>query len=667
MKLALSSIPVDIRAVVFPSLVVLGAVRLIARPDDMHHATLSPGGGDSSVVAAVEDGLDRVPGSELVQDLLEYLSWLQEHPLDLNTATEADLLRIPGVSAADAAAIQHYRRTHPPIKDVLELAGIEGLSPSGWTMLRPYVTAAPLRRRLLEWRTRVILPVKSGVEIDTSILGSPSAVYHRVAIAPAQGWQVGMLAVADAGERMRDGFLSGYALYEGQGVLRKCILGDLVDAGGLGLVLGRPIRRWSTANGATPGDLTPHRTSGDQGFLRGGGMTLAVRAWNGEIRLHVIASRTPCAATVDSTDGISSLNTGSAYQTLRSLTRKDAATLTAFGGRIEFLGREKVRCGMSLMDARFDRALHGVGPYSLQGRRFSSLGFDGSYGGGSLRAAMECALTPGGGACAVQVNANAGRHASVNVHILAAGPGFHSILGEGGGYGESLRNTREMGCSMQASPAPGIDIRIDAVQYAKIWRTGIEPFPVNGRTCTCEICFRPAPGVELAAAGGETRTEHAHVVQWEARSGRPILTEVTRKIRCTAAFTRGSALQARFRSESAWFQNPVSGMGEHGSLLLGDLRWNPYRWLAVSGRLVLFQAASYGTRLYSIESPADGTTESVLLLGIGRRWGSGCSLRLHSTLELSFRYSSTTHFAGAGIAETEAQYSARIDIHCDPP
>jgi hypothetical protein len=633
----------------------------------MHHANVTPDGGDSASVVAIEDGLDRVPGSETDPDLLEYLSWLQEHPVDLNAASEADLLRIPGVSTADAAAIQHYRRTHPPIKDVLELAGIQGLSPSGWTMLRPYVTAAPSRERLLEWRTRVIFPVTPGGEVDTSILGSSSAVYHRVAISPAKGWQAGMLVVADAGERMHDGFLSGYGLYESQGFLRKCIVGDLVDAGGLGLVFGRPIRRWGTANGATPGDLTPHRTSGDQGFLRGAGMTFAVPVWRGEVRLHVVASRTPCAATVDSTDGITSLSAGGAYRTIRSLARKDAAFLTAFGGRAEFLGTGKLRCGMSLLDARFDRALHGDGSFALQGVHFPSLGFDGSCDGGGFRCAAECALTPGGSACAVQVNANSGRRASLNVHLLVAGPGFHSILGEGGGYGESLRNIREVGCTLQTSPASGIDVRIDVLHYARIWRTSIEPFPLSGRSITCEFCFRPAPAVELAASGGETKVEHAHVVQCDGRSGKPMQMEVIRRIRCTATVSRGSALQTRIRSESIWFQNPVTGMEERGSLLLGDLRWKLFRWLAVAGRLALFQTASYDTRLYSVESPADGTTESVLLLGTGRRWSSGCSVRLHSTLELSLRYASTAYFVGARVVETHAQFTARVDIRFDPP
>ena len=60
-------------------------------------------------------------------------------PLSLNTASLADLERLPGLSAKTAERIVQYRRQHP-FRRSEELMLIQGVTPQEFEKLRPYVT-----------------------------------------------------------------------------------------------------------------------------------------------------------------------------------------------------------------------------------------------------------------------------------------------------------------------------------------------------------------------------------------------------------------------------------------------------------------------------------------------------------------------------------------------
>jgi len=60
-------------------------------------------------------------------------------PLNLNTATPAQLQQLPGVGPAIARAIIDYRTAHGPFRRVEELLIIRGISRARLRRLRPYI------------------------------------------------------------------------------------------------------------------------------------------------------------------------------------------------------------------------------------------------------------------------------------------------------------------------------------------------------------------------------------------------------------------------------------------------------------------------------------------------------------------------------------------------
>jgi competence ComEA-like helix-hairpin-helix protein len=63
-------------------------------------------------------------------------------PLDLNTATAAQLARVPGIGGATAKAIVQFRKKSGRFERVEDLLAIRGISARKLEQIRPYVTVS---------------------------------------------------------------------------------------------------------------------------------------------------------------------------------------------------------------------------------------------------------------------------------------------------------------------------------------------------------------------------------------------------------------------------------------------------------------------------------------------------------------------------------------------
>src|SRR5690348_818706 len=69
-------------------------------------------------------------------------------PLDLNTATAAELAQVPGIGPSTAKAIVQFRDKSGALERVEDLLAIHGISARKLQQIRPYVTlSTPTRRK----------------------------------------------------------------------------------------------------------------------------------------------------------------------------------------------------------------------------------------------------------------------------------------------------------------------------------------------------------------------------------------------------------------------------------------------------------------------------------------------------------------------------------------
>ncbi|HOC20924.1 MAG TPA: helix-hairpin-helix domain-containing protein [Anaerolineae bacterium] len=66
-----------------------------------------------------------------------------EAQVNLNTATLAELLTLPGIGETRAQAILAYRAEHGPFTRIEELQNVSGIGPATYEKLAPYITIGP--------------------------------------------------------------------------------------------------------------------------------------------------------------------------------------------------------------------------------------------------------------------------------------------------------------------------------------------------------------------------------------------------------------------------------------------------------------------------------------------------------------------------------------------
>lgn len=64
-------------------------------------------------------------------------------PINLNTATAAQLQELPGVGPVTAKAVLDFRAKSGPFHRVEDLLAVHGISRNKLNKLRPYITVAP--------------------------------------------------------------------------------------------------------------------------------------------------------------------------------------------------------------------------------------------------------------------------------------------------------------------------------------------------------------------------------------------------------------------------------------------------------------------------------------------------------------------------------------------
>jgi competence ComEA-like helix-hairpin-helix protein len=72
---------------------------------------------------------------------------LPEKPINLNTATLAQLEELPGIGPAKARAILEFREKSGPFEHVTDLLALPGIGRKRFDRLRPYVFVVPPKKK----------------------------------------------------------------------------------------------------------------------------------------------------------------------------------------------------------------------------------------------------------------------------------------------------------------------------------------------------------------------------------------------------------------------------------------------------------------------------------------------------------------------------------------
>ncbi|MDR3262119.1 MAG: helix-hairpin-helix domain-containing protein [Tannerella sp.] len=332
-------------------------------------------------VEYLEELSEDTENEEQVEALYTDLSYLTEHPLDLNTASAEMFRRLPFLSDTQIEAILAYRKRFGNMATVYELKNIEALDWPVIELLTPFVfagetvTRRPLTSRNLlkygsnEWVVRYdrSLQEKQGYQPqpdsilqkypNRKYLGEPFYHSMRYSYTFDERLQAGFVAEKDAGEPFLNRYHKGYDYYSAHvlvrdmGWLKTLAVGDYKVSFGQGLVISHdytPGRNaFLTQAERRSNGFRRHYSTNETDFFRGAASTVR---WK-ELDISLFYSSRKSDATVEDAN-ITSFKTDGLHRLPGDRDKMRVVTVQTYGGNIRY-ATPQVVIGMTALTCQF--------------------------------------------------------------------------------------------------------------------------------------------------------------------------------------------------------------------------------------------------------------------------------------------------------------------------
>jgi hypothetical protein len=668
-------------------------------------------------VESAMDDLDTEAGDPA--QILEQLTDLASHPLDINTAPAEDLARIPAFSPLLARRIVAYRQENGAFGSIPEIRAVDGVSQRRFLQARPYLRiGTPYQGPTERPRPYPSLPtlqqVANGMDVEvmhrvgrrldlgrgydddptrTTFVGSPERLTTRIRLNYDRRVEARLTLDKDPGEAFRwapDQQTYGYdhvagtmALHD-MGRLKTLVIGDFTAEFGQGVALWRGIGFGKGRDPVSPllrsgRGLAPFGSTEENRFFRGAGATIRLtpslsvtafgsrRSLDASFRDEPVDSAEAASGTLPAT----TLSISGLHRTDSELDRKDALNETAIGGGVEYVWK-RVRVGAAGIHSRFDRPLapsdRPDDQFDFAGDRATTTTLYGTAYLGDYVLFGEAARSPDGvfgGVAGAAVDI--GTRTEAIVMGRAYPRDFVSLHGYGfGERGGATRN--EVGVYAGARVQVADDWRVAAYvdQYRFPWLRFAVPRPTSGIEARVVIEHAPRPWLEhYVQLRSETKENGTDRTGPGGRLLDAVQPETRQSIRWNGVYIFSRALTLRTRLEATRFNDPEAH-ARTGILLYQDVRWRPRPSLRLDTRLAFFDTDGFDARVFAYEYDLLYAFSVPAFFGTGQRFYVLGRYKPHPTLTLEAKYGATRFenvtSVGSGLNETDGNLVREVGV-----
>ena len=315
--------------------------------------------------------------SEEWEDTYEMLCELEQHPLNLNTATREELEALPFLTERQVEAIMEYLYYYAPMKSLNELRMISGLDYPQITLLRCFCQVDTERTERgfpklnditrygsHELTASARVPFYRRKGDDNGYLGYPYRHSLRYQFSYGDYVKLGAVGSQDAGEPfLSKGNKAGYDFYsyylqvKHLGRAENIVAGKYRLSTGMGLVLNNSFGMGKLAMlqqlGRSSHAVRPHSSRSQSGFFQGAAATVRLSArW----LLTSFLSYRPQDATLNSDGTASTLLTSGYHRTQAEMDKKNNTHATDAGAHIAYR-QGGLHAGATAVYTHLDRKL----------------------------------------------------------------------------------------------------------------------------------------------------------------------------------------------------------------------------------------------------------------------------------------------------------------------
>lgn len=611
-----------------------------------------------------EERLEQLDWSSFLEQLLHY----RAYPLDLNTASAADIQNLGLLSPLVSLQILEYRKATGGFLDTRELQVIEGLDTHQAKVLAQFFTVQKTTalssasyddllekgRHELYFRYGRQLQNPAGYQINdperSHYLGSPDRLLLRYRYDWPQVLKVSVNMEKDAGEQFFAGaqhygfdFYSISAELHELGKLKRLVIGDYVlqFGQGIGMWSGFSMGKGSILHGiARQGvGLKSHTSLDEINFLRG---VSGVVYWRKLIFTPFISYRDRDGNVQQDGSGqnlVASLATSGLYRTPNEVNGRHQVHQLTYGMNME-LQHQAWKLGATWSHTKLDARLE---PQALLRNQYSFTGSEllhtSVYYQGNFRHVYlfgEGGMRPGHG-FGVLNGALLSMHHHVSLALLYRyyQRDHHSFYGDAFGAGSSVANENGMYVGLQYQP----NRRFSAIAYLDRFRFPWVKYrvdgPSNGLDLLLQLTYSKSRQKELsfrfryqekeenlAVDAPEYKLQNVHKAQF----------------RVSYDTSLGDRWRIRNRLELVNYRNEMI-TGQYGWMIYQDVFFKPLgAKLTANARLAIFRTTDYNSRIYAFENDVLYASSFPVYYGDGYRAYINLRWKISKSVDLWLRY-----------------------------
>lgn len=598
-------------------------------------------------IERILEEFDSEAEDENLEEMLEYLQYLSEHPVSINHASLDDLMQVPGINLRLAQNIVDHRTSSGPFLRVGDLLRVQGIGPVTLARAAPYLTAADGTERPQAlylnpryWtensrfegfsRFQRVLEEQQGyTRPDTlgGFTGSPVKYYQRFRYR-SNHLSVNLTQDKDPGEPLAHpadfDYTSWHIALLDNGRLRSLILGDFSVSFGQGLLLwsggvfgkGSDVIRSPNKNER---GIQPYTSAMEMNGFRGIAATYGTRVQV----TGFYSNRRRTATEVDETRVRYPTESG-LHRTLNERQRRLNLRQETAGGRVRFRLPNGF-AGISGFYNRFDRpVVSGTLPWQIhnfEGQARHGYAADYRFTAGPALFFGEAAWTDNHAYGLLSgAEAELGPKTDVVGVYRYYAPDFQALFGAGFGEQSGIPSNEEgvyLGIRHQFSSSLRLNAYMDQFRFPAA--RFLTRQSSSGHDWLALLEYQPIRTFRIYTQARYKEREEEYVTT----------DELDREVRRLGTYKRGSfriqgevqatprlRLRTRFDSVRA---RTAGSSPSRGVLVFQDLQYRISQQLRMDTRITLFRTDSYDSRLFQFENDLLYVLSNTMLFDHGHR------------------------------------------------
>ncbi|MFM2225347.1 MAG: hypothetical protein RJA07_1549 [Bacteroidota bacterium] len=608
------------------------------------------------------------------------LLYFAKHPINLNKASFDALKQVGLLTEIQINNIINYIKNNGELNSIYELQSITTLDLITIKRILPYVKVdgsiddyqIPISKILTTGRYQLISRINStfqtpmGYKPDaTTVLpsnkyyeGNKYRVYNRFNYSFGNKLSYGITTEKDAGEAFLKGsqkqgfdFYSAHFFIRTNKRMETIAIGDYEIRIGQGLLMytgfGYTKTALITSIKKETNILMPYKSSNEFSFLRGAAFTykfnkhhhltpfISYRKLDGNVVLN--------DSTLATDDAITSIQQGGYHRTKTEIENKNTQSLSLLGANYSFQ-KNNFKLGFSSMFAQYGLAIQKTNqPYSLYnftGKNWHVSGADYSYiykninffGEASFNNNKQYAIVNG---------LIAALDAKLDVAILYRKytPGYYSLYSLG--FSENTNNINEEG--FYTGFIAKLNNQFSFSTYADFFKFpwlkfGIDA-PTSGVDYFLQSTYKPDKETELYIRY-QYKNKQTNVLD-ATNSLAKLTNEILQSIRFNGNYRASKTITMHNKVDVKVYQIE-NQKAATGIVILQDVSYHPIQKpYDFMGRIALFNAPNYNTRIYSFEQDVPGSYSVPMLYGKGFHGFIMMSYKINRKLEFWCRLAET--------------------------